>query len=497
MADRTERNRAPLKARLFRSNMTILFAALLALMVVILSVLVVFEDALEKQLHAITQTTIESHASAVVDAVSAGEEYNLATLAQTVGPWGYEVSLIADGRVLEGSTAGAMEDLAQLLADIDDESGRASLMAYEKATVVSRYLAAEDAYLVAVHFDEENWLTASLNRSFYHFLGVLALCGVGAIALLLLLASFFTRRLNRIVLEPVEQLEAAAERIKAGNLEEPIFYEGAAEFERVCESFNDMQQTILRDQAQRAQTEQARIDMVTGISHDLRTPLTAIQGYIKGVLDGVANTEEKRQRYLSTAISAAQEMNTLLQKLFDFSRMESGQMPFYFVPVDLGEFTAAYCAQHAARPGNLGYATEGDTEPEALVLACTAEPGMPEVSVDVTQLTRIFDNLLENSLKYARRTPVVCRVRVEAQAASVAVIWQDNGDGVPAEKLTRIFDRFYRCDEARTEKGSGVGLYVVRAIMERHQGQVWAENDGGLKITLVFPRMQNETKEVQ
>lgn len=174
---------------------------------------------------------------------------------------------------------------------------------------------------------------------------MLVLAGAAAIAVILLLASFFTRKMNRLVMEPVEQLAAGAERIRDGNLKEEIRYEGEEEFEHVCRTFNAMQHTILEDQRQREKNEKARTDMVTGISHDLRTPLTFIRGYIKGVLDGVADTDEKRKLYLQTAYESTEDMNILLQKLFDFSRMESGQMPFHMVKVDLAEFTSAWIAQ--------------------------------------------------------------------------------------------------------------------------------------------------------
>ena len=200
--------------------------------------------------------------------------------------------------------------------------------------------------------------------------------------------------------------------------------------------------------------------MVGGISHDLRTPLTSIRGYIKGVLDGVADTPEKKEMYLRTAYESTGEMNSLLQKLFDFSRMESGQMP--------------------------------------------------DVLLDVDQVPRIFDNLLENSIKYAKVCPVKIDIRIYekrektdmpggqkecvtgeednvAERKGVILEWKDNGQGVPEEKLPHIFERFYRCDESRNEKGSGVGLYVVQYIMERHHGTVKAENDNGLKIQLFFP----------
>lgn len=240
--------------------------------------------------------------------------------------------------------------------------------------------------------------------------------------------------------------------------------------------------------------------MVTGISHDLRTPLTSIRGYIKGVLDGVADTPEKKEMYLRTAYESTGEMNSLLQKLFDFSRMESGQMPFHMVRVDLAEFADAYAAQK-----------EGVTDRDKVQIQVHRETEqMPDVLLDVDQIPRIFDNLLENSIKYAKVCPVKIDIRIYekrektdmpggqkecvtgeednvAERKGVILEWKDNGQGVPEEKLPHIFERFYRCDESRNEKGSGVGLYVVQYIMERHHGTVKAENDNGLKIQLFFP----------
>lgn len=353
---------------------------------------------------------------------------------------------------MAGDHGEQMHDVAEFFGEIAEENGQTGIYSFQKATVIGKYLTGDDAYVVAVHFPEEHWIASSLNRSFYVFLFTAFLAGVGAIIILMFLASFVTRRMNRMVMEPVEMLVAGAERIKNGILSEKIKYHGEMEFEHVCETFNDMQQTILDDQKQRAQTERARTDMVTGISHDLRTPLTSIQGYIKGVLDGVADTDEKKRMYLKTAYESTEEMNILLTKLFDFSRMESGQMPFHMVNVDLGEYTAAYMAQK-----------EMAADPDLLKIRLHMEQtGFTEISLDVEQVRRIFDNLLENSMKYAGVTPVQIDISIAETEAEVLLIWKDNGKGVPQEKLGRIFERFYRCDEARQEKGSGVGLYVVQ-----------------------------------
>lgn len=239
-----------------------------------------------------------------------------------------------------------------------------------------------------------------------------------------------------------------------------------------------MQRTILENQKQREKNEKARTDMVTGISHDLRTPLTSIQGYIKGVLDGVADTKERQEKYLKTAYDSTREMNVLLQKLFEFSRIESGQMPFHMVRADLAEFTSVYIAQkeEMADPENVTFSLK------------VGQEAMPEINMDVEQIPRIFDNLLENSMKYAGTRPVEIEISVFATETEVVLEWNDHGNGVPEDKLPHIFERFYRCDEARKEKGSGVGLYVVNYIMEQHHGRVEAENDGGLKIRLLFPK---------
>lgn len=318
----------------------------------------------------------------------------------------------------------------------------------------------------------------AIRDSFSVLVLVVLVVGIAAILALLFLASLFTRRMNNLVMEPLERLVEGAKRIQAGNLEEEIVYEGQEEFERVCQAFNEMQRTILEDQKLRAQNEKARTDMVTGISHDLRTPLTSIRGYIKGVLDGIANTEEKRRLYLETAYESTGEMNSLLQKLFDFSRMESGQMPFHKVSIDLAEYVQGFVAQK-----------EKILDPSEVQIVMEQEDEiLPDVEVDVEQISRILENLLENSIKYVEKRPVEIWVRIRKSEEYLLLEWKDNGEGVPEEKIGKIFDRFYRCDEARSKKGSGVGLYVVQYIMEQHGGNVEAVNDSGLKLILRFPR---------
>lgn len=486
-----------LKKRMFRSNMTILCSALVTLMMILVAVLVLFEDFFEQQYHSVSQTVMENHIVEAAAAVGKTDAGNVDNLNADIGKWGYQAAVFSDGSVTAGKNSEHMADLAEAVSDgVFDirMDGSTEILSIRGASAAVKYIPEDNCFLAAVYFPKEDQLMSSLRDVFFPFLGALVLCGAAGIAVILLLASFFTRKMNRIVMEPVEKLVAGAERIRGGNLKEKICYHGEEEFEHVCDTFNDMQNTILEDQRQRERNEKARTDMVTGISHDLRTPLTSIRGYIKGVLDGVADTDEKRELYLRTAYESTEEMNVLLQKLFDFSRIESGQLPFHMVKVDLAEFISVWAAQKEAvlDKSQVHICVQRDREV------------MPEAPVDIDQAVRIFDNLLENSMKYAGVCPVEISIRISETESvrlkdpqpgqespeeknCIAVEWKDNGRGVPEEKLPKIFERFYRCDEARSEKGSGIGLYVVKYIMERHHGEVRAENDGGLKIQLFFP----------
>lgn len=471
-----------LKRRLFRSNMLILSTALFALLILILCVLMLFEDTFERQFLSLEQGRLDIHVMEAAQAVSEADVNMVDELQQQVGKWGYQAAVLYRGRIAAGKNTDGMNNLAELFSQKKDMEGRTDseilFFYHQGVTVTGKYVPGQDVWLVAAHFPTENWLASSLKRSFFTLLSVILLIGTGIIMVLLFLASCFTKRLNRAVMKPVEELTAGAERIQNGDLKQDILYEGDEEFENVCRTFNTMQRTIREDQEQRERNERARTDMVTGISHDLRTPLTSIQGYIKGVLDGVADTPDKKRLYLWTAYASAEEMNVLLQKLFDFSRMESGQLPFHMVRVELAEFTASYIAQK-----------EGILKEQGVRFHfISSQNFLSEICMDVEQVRRVLDNLLENSMKYVKARPLQIEVTVYDTPNQVVLEWRDNGEGVPEAKLEHIFDRFYRCDEARSEKGSGIGLYVVRYIMERHHGTVTAENAGGLKIQLYFPK---------
>ncbi|MFV0527402.1 MAG: ATP-binding protein [Lachnospiraceae bacterium] len=469
-----------LKKRIFRSNMKILSLALASLLLVAVVIIGLFEDAFLKDFESVDNAKLDTGAYQVMELVDQAAASDWQSLETAVNAYEYVLLVLKDGQVVYGREEEPVEELLQGfdVTEHMEAAGVPELFYHQKSTVVGKYEEATGEYIMAIHLFQGDWLISSFRNSFTSFGVAFLLAGAAVIAVLLLLSSFFTKRMVKKIMEPMDALVAGTERVQAGNLTEQVVYHGDGEFEKVCGTFNTMQEIMLADQQQRLKNEKARTDMVTGISHDLRTPLTSIRGYIKGVLDGVADTPEKKKIYLETAYESTEEMNQLLQKLFDFSRLESGQMPLHLVRADLAEFADAYIAQK-----------EVGLDPANIEIRMIKEAeAHPEIRMDVEQMRRIFDNLLENSIKYAQTVPTIIQIHMYEEASGMVMEWSDNGPGVPEDTLESIFDRFYWCDEARTKQGNGVGLYVVKYIVEQHGGQITARNEEGLRLRLWFPK---------
>ncbi len=301
--------------------------------------------------------------------------------------------------------------------------------------------------------------------------------GIICILALLLISQIFTRNLEKNIMEPLELLAQGADRIKHNDLSTEIRYVGDAEFEDVCITFNHMQEHILREQEKNRKYEKARTDMIAGISHDLRTPLTAIRGTIKGLMDGIAATPEMQEKFLQAAYRRTGDMDRLLNQLFYVSKIETGNMPFSVQRIEIADFIRNYVK---------GKQELLDKEKEQM----QAETGdiYLDINVDPEQLQRIFDNLLENSRKYAERDLLKTVLSLKRTEGGVEICFRDNGVGVLEEKLSYVFDEFYRGDESRNRKeGNGLGLYIVKYLVEAMGGSVRGENADGFVVRMEFP----------
>ena len=308
--------------------------------------------------------------------------------------------------------------------------------------------------------------------------------GLTAIGVIVLLSLVFTHFQARQILRPVGELTRAALRVERGDYSKAVEYDQRDDFAPVCIAFNHMQRHLLEEREKNAAYEQARTDLVAGISHDLRTPLTSVKGYIKGLRDGVAKTPERRAEYLDIAYRKACDMDILLQRLFYFSKLETGNLPLFPEVADLGKFVSNFAGE-----------AEGELAQKGGSLTLQIQPGAHPVRIDTEQMYRVLTNLTDNALRYAGARPLRLSLTVERQGDRECLRFADNGGGVAEEQLPHLFEQFWRGDQARGSRGgegSGLGLYIVKYIMEAHGGQVTARNEGGLVFELTLPREEEE-----
>ncbi|HEL1789414.1 HAMP domain-containing sensor histidine kinase [Streptococcus suis] len=342
--------------------------------------------------------------------------------------------------------------------------------------VISRKLATDGQvyYLYALLEDMEE---QQESQEFQAFLLQLFLVGGAGIVIIVVLNFFFTHRLLGVIMRPLEELHSGVERIQQGDYTVPLTYQGDKEFEELTQGFNQMQTSLLDAREKNQLYEQNRTQMVADISHDLRTPLTSIKGYAKGILDGIANTDEKRNQYLTVIYQKSQVMENLLEKLFAFSQLQTDKMPFDKVKLDLAIFLQTYVRKKSAELAD-----------EAILFQLDVAENLP-VEIDPIQFRRILDNLVDNARKYADVSPLKLAIAGSIQEQEIIWTFTDNGKGTATDKLNLIFEEFYRADATRQQvEGHGLGLAIVKNIIERLGGRVSVEATPGLRFIFRLPR---------
>lgn len=294
----------------------------------------------------------------------------------------------------------------------------------------------------------------------------------------LLTNRFLTKFIFRRIEVPLDILTAGVHEIRDGNLEFQIEYDRQDEFLPICEDFNEMAKRLKESVAKIQQQEQSRKELLAGISHDIRSPLTAIQAYVEGLRDGIAGTPEAQRRYLDTIKTKAEDIDRMVSQLFLFSKMELGDYPINAVPIRLDETIEAAVSYAKAEYAERGLRLETDLTPVTVV-------------ADPVQFDRVISNIMENSLKYKEAKTGLLRIALTKQGANCILTFDDDGPGVPDEALPRLFEVFYRSDPARREphKGSGLGLAIVKSIVVRAGGSIAAMKSalGGLRIEICLP----------
>ena len=310
---------------------------------------------------------------------------------------------------------------------------------------------------------------------------ILALAAIGLIFVvfltILMTNRFLTRFVVRKIEEPLNLLSEGARRLGEGDLDFRITYTGKDEFAPVCGAFNEMA-TRLKESVERTRRdEESRKELLAGISHDLRSPLTSIRAYVEGLLDGVAQTEESKRRYLRTIRTKAEDIDRLVSQLFLYSKLDLEGGPMEMRPIRLDEFVT-------------GFVDEASLDSRTHGLEITAEHLAPvTVSADPEQLRRVLANILENSIKYKNKETGHLRITLEE---SGLLVLADDGPGVPEDALPKLFDVFYRSDPARKNPagGSGLGLAIAAKAVQGMGGTIRARSGphGGLAIEITLSK---------
>ena len=296
--------------------------------------------------------------------------------------------------------------------------------------------------------------------------------------------SFIT---SKTIVSPLKKLAEGANEIAKGNLDYKIDYESTNEIGQTVKAFNEMSEQLKQSIDDRDRIEQSRKEMIAGVAHDLRTPLTSVKGYVEGLRDGIANTPEKQERYLNTIYDSTLSMEKLLDELLTVSRLELGNIELNTEEININHFLED--CENEIKPylEKEGFLLEVNNN-------CLEDD---TVLLDTNRFERVVQNIISNSLKYARKD-VQGKIVLDAQSyeKSVIISISDNGIGLESENIPRIFDAFYREDKSRTrvKDGSGIGLAVCKQIVELHGGRIWATKNEEYGITILISLNKENTK---
>lgn len=284
--------------------------------------------------------------------------------------------------------------------------------------------------------------------------------------------------MHSVLIKPLDQLEKASQEIKEGNLDCEVKIQGHDELADLCQSFEEMRKRLKVSAEEQMRHERESRELISNISHDLKTPITAIKGYVEGILDGVADTPEKMDRYMRTIHNKTVEMDLLINELTIYSKIDSNRIPYNFNKINVSDYMSD-CVE------DIGM--ELDAKGVGLSYSNYVAKDV-SIIIDPEQIRRVIQNIISNSEKYSEAGKCMIDIRVRDVGDFVQFELQDNGRGIAAKDLPYIFERFYRAEKSRNSAtgGSGIGLSIVRKIIEDHGGKIWATSKENSGTTMYF-----------
>lgn len=309
--------------------------------------------------------------------------------------------------------------------------------------------------LLLMAFDER--VPAKLPRDSILFFGLI-ITVVGGVSL--------SGWLFQDVIRPLRSLQEAMKKIRDGNLDFTLEVDSDSEIGLLCRDFEEMRIRLKESAEEKVAYDKESKMLLSNISHDLRTPLTAIKGYVEGIRDGVASSPEKLDKYIRTIYNKTMDMDRLLDELTFYTKIDTNRIPYNFAKLNVNEYFGD-CVEEVGL----------DMETRGIEFSYTSNVADSVcIIADPEQLKRVINNIIGNSLKYLDKTPGRITIDIRDQGDFILTSIEDNGTGIAKEDLPKIFDRFYRTDASRNSArgGSGIGLSIVKKIIEDHGGRIWA-----------------------
>lgn len=286
--------------------------------------------------------------------------------------------------------------------------------------------------------------------------------------------------IRRGVFIPIQEMNIAMHHIANGNFDYVLQCKenNTDEMGELYKSYEDMRLKLKESAEEMKEKEKQNKELVSNITHDLKTPITSIKGYVEGLVDGVADTDEKRERYIKTIYTKACDMDRLINELTFYSGIDSNRIPYHFHKLNVTDYFND-CVEE------VGFDLESENfqlnytnliDPETVIIA------------DPEQMKKVINNIIGNSIKYMDKEKGIIDIRLTEDNDSVRIEIADNGKGIPSKDLGNIFERFYRTDASRnsSQGGSGIGLSIVKKIIEDHGGYIWATSKEGVGTCMHF-----------
>lgn len=293
-----------------------------------------------------------------------------------------------------------------------------------------------------------------------------------------ILANLIVQKKNmKELIMPIMDLTSEVEKLRIGQLETAITDRGYDEVRKLATAIEEMRLQLKNSIYYQKKVDENRKFLISSISHDLKTPVTSIRGYIDGILDGIADTDEKREYYLSKAIEKTKLINTMIEDLLLYSKLDLNQMPFEKVKVDIEKYLEDCIEDNRNdfRNEDKKIVLENKLKKKTLVL------------IDGDNFKRVLQNIIDNARRNINRGTGELRLILREMNSSIIMEFKDNGRGIEKEHLPYIFDRFYRGDTAREVRGSsGLGLAIAKQIVEGHNGRIWAISEEGQGTSIMI-----------